>query len=248
MNIPQLSALTKLLSTNPNEAKALIKLVSVDILKSLGESKYTVVMENKTITAQSDKPLNEGNKYWAQLAQNKDLTPKLSNLLKMPELVNTFKSAGLEYSLKELHTLLNSKKPEALMKQNLLERLSMASSKEEFSSASTLLLSLQNNTFTIPLALHNYFSFVQFKKRYNTKTKKTHIDFYAALELLGPISGLITLDEAEIEISLNVAFIQTKIFLEDDLNNLSYNVHINLQEDITPLYQTNLHTLLDITI
>ncbi|MDD2790588.1 MAG: hypothetical protein PHU40_07990 [Sulfurimonas sp.] len=249
MNISQLSALTKLLSTNPNEAKALIKLVSVDVLKSLGESKYTIALENKTLTAQSDKPLSEGAKYWSQLSQTKDATPKLSNLFKMPELLGTFKGAGIEYSLKELHTLLSSKKPEALLKQNILEHLSTAATKEEFSSASTLLLSLQNHTFTIPLAFHNYFSLVQFKKRYNTKTKKRHIDFYAALELLGPISGMITLDESTIEIDLSVAFVQTKIFLENDLKNLSYNsVTITLVENIEPLYETKLTSLLDISI
>ncbi|MGB3962203.1 MAG: hypothetical protein WBK95_08215 [Sulfurimonas sp.] len=249
MNINQLSALTKLLGTNPNEAKALIKLVSIDVLKSLGESKYSVILQNKTLTAQSEKPLSEGAKYWSQLSQSKDATPKLSHLLKMPQLLSTFQSTGIEYSLKELHTLLNAKKPEALLKQNILEHLSSANTKEEFSSASSLLLSLQSNIFTIPLVLHNSFSLVQFKKRYNTKTKKTHIDFYAALELLGPISGVIALDESGIEIELCVAFVQTKIFLENDLKNFSYNtINISLIENIEPLYDTKHHALLDISI
>ncbi|OHD94344.1 MAG: hypothetical protein A2019_03600 [Sulfurimonas sp. GWF2_37_8] len=249
MNISQLSTLTKLLSRSPNEAKALIKLVSIDVLKSLGESKYSIVLKNKTLTAQSEKPLSEGAKYWSQLSQNKDATPKLSHLLKMPQLLDSFKGGGIEYSFKELHTLLNAKKPEALLKQNILEHLSSANTKEEFSSVSSLLLSLQNNIFTIPLVLHNSFSLVQFKKRYNTKTKNTYIDFYAALELLGPISGLITLDERVIKIELCVAFVQTKIFLENDLKNFSYNnINIKLVKNIEPLYDTKRSSLLDISI
>ncbi|DAB29320.1 MAG TPA: hypothetical protein CFH84_10285 [Sulfurimonas sp. UBA12504] len=97
--------------------------------------------------------------------------------------------------------------------------------------------------------MHNSFSLVQFKKRYNTKTKNTYIDFYAALELLGPISGLITLDERVIKIELCVAFVQTKIFLENDLKNFSYNnINIKLVKNIEPLYDTKRSSLLDISI
>lgn len=248
MNIGSLSALAKLIGTNPNETKALVKLVSIDVLKSLGDAKYTVLLENKTLTAQSDKPLSEGIKYWSQLTQTKDAQPKLSNLVKIPEFLNNFKNSGLEFSIKELHTLLSSKKPETILKQNVLEQLSNATTKEEFSNASTLLLSLHNNTFTIPLTFHNYFALLQFKKRYNTKTKKSQIDFYAALELLGPISGVITLDEAHVSVELSVAFLKTKIFLEDDLKNFSYNVNITLVENIEPLFTIKLNTLLDVSV
>jgi hypothetical protein len=249
MNISQLSSLVQLLSTNPNEAKALVKLVSIDVLKSLGDAKYSILLENKTMTAQSDKPLSEGAKYWTQLTQHgKDTQPKLSNLVKIPLLFDGLKNSELSFSTKELHTLLSSKKPEAILKQNLLEHLSSAQNKEEFSNASTLLLSLQNNTFTIPLAFHNAFALLQFKKRYNTKTKKSHIDFYAALELLGPVSGVISLDKGQISVEIGVAFLKTKNFLEDDLKNLSYNVHITLIENIEPLYNTKLNALLDINV
>lgn len=246
MNISSLNALAKLISSNPNEAKALVKLVSIDVLKSLGEAKYSILLDNKTLTAQSDKPLSEGAKYWTQLTQNKQAQPQLSNPLKIPLLFDALKNSELVYSPKELHTLLSSKKPEAQLKQTLLEHLSSASSKEEFVNASTLLLSLANNTFTTPLAFSNSFALLQFKKRYNTKTKKTHIDFYAALEFLGPISGLISLDEGEISVELGVAFAKTKLLLEDDLKNLSYHANITLKQKIEPLYNLTCNTLLDV--
>jgi hypothetical protein len=248
MNITQLNILSQLLSSNPNEAKALVKLVSIDVLKSLGDAKYSILLENKTLTAQSDKSLSEGAKYWTQMTQTKDTQPKLSNLVKIPLLFNDFKNSVLEYSVKELQTLLSSKKPETVFKQNILEHLGSAVTKEEFSNASTLLLSLQNNTFTIPLAFYNSFALLQFKKRYNTKTKKSHIDFYAALEFLGPISGVISLDETQINVKLGVAFLKTKIFLEDDLKNLSYNVNITVMENIAPLYDAKLNSLLDVSV
>jgi hypothetical protein len=249
MKLSSLSSLVKLISTNPNEAKALVKLVSVDVLKSLGDAKYSILLDNKTLTAQSDKPLSEGAKYWSQLTQQgKETQPKLSNLVKIPLHFEALKNSELAYSPKELQTLLSSKKPEAILKQNLLEHLSSATNKEEFSNTSTLLLSLQHNTFTIPLTFHNSFALLQFKKRYNTKTKKSYIDFYAALELLGPVSGLISLDETQVSVELGVAFLKTKNFLEDDLKNLSYNAHITLTQNIEPLYNVQLNALLDVNV
>lgn len=247
-SINQLSSLAKLASTNPNAAKTIIKLASIDVLKSLGGDKYSIVVDSKTLTAQSEKPLSEGSKYWAQLTSQKETPLKLSNLLKMPQLLKNFQSDSLKYSLKDLSTILNSKNPAGVMKQNLLEALNSASSKEEFTSASNLLLSLQNQTFTIPLSFHNYFSILQFKKRYNKKTKKSQIDFYAALELLGPVSGLIILDMDSVTIELNVAYEKTKNFLENEMKNLSYDVNISLLNQIEPLYNANINSLLDVNI
>jgi hypothetical protein len=243
-----LSALTKALSSNPSEMKALIKLASVDVLKSLGDGKYTVMLGDKTLTAQSDKLLSEGAKYWTQFSQIKDTTPKLSNLLKMPPLLQSLQNIPIEYSFKDLSTLLHSKKPEAMMKQNILEHLGTAANKEDFTNLSTLLFSLENHTFTIPLTYNNFYSLLQFKKRYNYKSKKTQIDFYAALELLGPVSGVIALDGGNVSVDLNVAYEKTKNFLENDMKNFSHPLHIALCENIEPLYNTNIHSLLDISI
>ncbi len=248
MNISQLSSLAKLVTANPNEAKAVIKLATIDVLKSLGDGKYSILVENKTVTAQSNKPLSEGSKYWTQMSQNNSQTPKLSNLLKMPQMLKNFQLSNIEYSLKDLQTLLNAKKPEIVLKTALLENLTNANTKDEFTNTSNLLLSLQNNTFTIPLHFHNYFSILQFKKRYNKRSKKSHIDFYAALENLGPVSGIISLDEANIEIELNVAFIKTKIFLQQNMENISYPINITVIESIEPLYSADINSLLDISI
>ncbi len=249
-SINQVSALAKLLSSNPNGATAVLKLASVDVLKSLGDGKYTILLDTKTLTAQSDKSLHSGDKYWTQLTHTKNSTLTLSNLVKMPQFLQNTQNNTLEYSLKDLQTILNAKNPTAMLKQNLLEHLSSASTKEEFSNISTLLLSLHNQTMTIPLNYHNYFSILQFKKRYNKKIKKSYIDFYAALEALGPISGLITLNNGDVNVKLNVAYETTKNFLENDMKNFSHTIEIQLQENIEPLYNTNsnLNSILDVSI
>jgi len=250
-SINQLSSLAKMISADPNNATALLKLSSIDVLKSLGDGKYSVLLENKTLTAQSDKPLSSGEKYWVQFTHAKDSTIVLSNLLKAPQLLQNTKNMPIEYSIKDLQTLLNTKDPTSTIKQNLLEHLSSASTKEDFSNISTLLLSLHNQTVTIPLLYHEYLSVLQFKKRYNKKTKKEYIDFYAALDHLGPVSGLLMLENGEINVKLGVAYETTKNFLENNMNNFSHTIQITLQEGIEPLYNTNAsssHSILDLSI
>lgn len=248
MNISRLGALAKLISANPNEAKALIKLVSVDILKSLGDGKYTVTIDGKELSAKSDKALGEGARYWAQSIQNKNSLLQLSNLVKQPLMLQNLKNSPIEYSIKDLQTLLSSKDPHSIIKQNLLEHLSNANTKDEFTNISALLLSIQNNTLSIPLNYHGYFSVLQFKKRYNKKNKKTQIDFYAALEFLGPVSGVILLENNTVSIELSVAYDKTKRFLEDNMNDLAYDVNITVIADIEPLYSLNSNSILDISI
>jgi hypothetical protein len=244
----QLSALGRLLSSNPTEAKALIKLASVDILKSLGEGKYTIALGEKTLTAQSEKPLTEGAKYWTQLTQSKNQPPILSKLIAMPQLLHTFDKEQFHYTLKELQNVLTQKTPASTMKQTLFENLANASTKEEFTQLSHLLLSMQHQVLSFPLLYSNTFALLQFKKRYNNKTKKHYLEFYAALELLGPIYGLVSLSEGDVTLSLNVAYEKTKQFLENDMKNFSYSLEITISPSIEPLYESKLSSLLDLSI
>ncbi len=247
-SLSELKSIAKVLSTTPNASSALSKLASIDVLKSLGKNNYTIMLNNKTLNAYSDKPLTQGDKYWSLLSHTEHKSVKLTQLLKMPSILQSLKTSHTHYSLKDLQTILSSKNPSTHFKQHILEQLGKSSTKEEFSNISTLLLSLQNQVFTIPLLFHNYFSILQFKKRYNKKTKKTQIDFYAALEALGPISGLIAVEQTNVEITLNVAFETTKTFLENDMKNFSYDLNIDVSEGIEPLYHTNINSLLDISI
>ena len=248
MNITQLSALSRLISANPTEAKALIKLASVDILRSLGEGKYTIALGEKTLSAQSEKTLLEGTRYWTQLTQSKNQPPLLSKLIAMPQLLHTFDKEQFHYTLKELQNILTQKAPTSSIKQALFENLANASTKEEFTQLSHLLLSMQHQVLSFPLLYGNTFALLQFKKRYNNKTKKHYLEFYAALELLGPISGLVSLSEGDVTLSLNVAYEKTKQFLENDMKNFSYKVDISLSQTIEPLYEPKLHSLLDLSI
>lgn len=247
-SISQINALAKLIAANPTEAKALIKLASVDVLKSLGEGKYTVILNNRPLTAQSEQPLKEGSSYWTQIHYAKDTKPVLSRLIKTPLLLQNLKNASFAFTLSELQALTKEQKPAALLAQNLTERLAAATTKEEFSTFSNLLLSLHAQTLTLPLQYRDRFALLQLKKRYNNRSKKTFIDFYAAFEFLGPVSGVLSFEEGNIEANLCVAFEKTKQFLEHDMKNFAFALTLQVRDTIEPLFETTQNSLLDLSI
>ncbi|MGD9717771.1 MAG: hypothetical protein AB7U24_00855 [Sulfurimonadaceae bacterium] len=247
-SISQINALAKLIGANPNEAKALVKLASIDVLKTLGDGKYTIALDNQTLSAQSEKPLREGGAYWTQIHYAKDTKPTLSNLVKMPVLFKTLQNGLFSFTLQEVVSLLKQPKPAAQLAQNILEKLASATTKEEFQNFSNLLLSLHHHTLTLPLQYHNRFALLQLKKRYNNRSKTTFIDFYAAFEFLGPVSGILSLQEDQIQARLCVAFERTKQFLEQDMKNFALPLSIQVQNTIEPLYESTQNSLLDVSI
>ncbi len=245
-SISELSNILKLASSSPAEAKALIKLLTVDVTKSLGDGKYILQTPTKEMPATSQKPLQEGLKYWVELGTKQHETPVISKFLQQPKLLQELQNIPLKFDIKELHELLSGKKTIESFKTNLLEHLSSAATKDDFTQVSNLLLSLMQNTLTIPLLFGHSFGVFQMKKRYNKTTKKSQLDFYAALLKLGPISGTIMLLEDEIFIDLDVAFTTTKLFLEANLKDIRYKITLHVRENIEPLYQFQTNSLLDI--
>jgi hypothetical protein len=248
MNITDLRQITKLLSTNPNGAKELVKLLTFNVVKSLENNNYSILSNNKNFIASSQTELKEGQRYWGTLSDFKSQTPKLSSILAFPSLVKTFEASPIKYQLKNLELLLLDKNKVANLKESVLEKISQSSSKEEFIALSNTLLSFENGVFTIPTLFHGYFHLLQFKKRYNKESKKFSLNFYAALETLGPISGVITLSNSNLFFELSVAFEKTKTILEEDAKNFSYNVNISVAEEIRPLFNTDTNSILDISV
>ena len=240
--------------TSPQEAKALIKLLSVDVTSSLGDGKYLIENPSTKVVVSSDKPLTEGGKYWLELATKHNEMPLVGKFLEQPAMLKEFANIPFKFDTKELHELLSGKKSIESFKTDLLEHLSNATNKEDFTQISNLLLSLMQNTLTIPLTYQQYFGVFQMKKRYNKTSKKSQLDFYASLAKLGPISGTVMLLDDEIFINLDVAFTTTKLFLEENLKELRYKTTLHakcqdgISENIPPLYQFHSNTILDINV
>lgn len=248
LSLSTINALTQILSSNPKELQSVLKLSSVDILKSLGSQRYSIDIGGKILNATSDETLTEGKRYWAELTQSSSKPLTLSKMIAMPPQMQNFSDQNFHYTLKTLQTLLNTKEPLQENKQFLLEKIVQASSKEEFTHLSTLLLSLHHNVLSLPLVFYNSFALLQLKKRYNKSSKTIYLEFYAALEHLGPISGLVSYKEHTISMTLNVVYKKTKQFLEDTMQNISYPITIELCESIHPLYENSSSSLLDLSI
>jgi len=249
ISLNQLTSLVNSLkSVDKNTARTIIKLVNVDVLKSLGDSKYLIQINDKTLTAQSQKQLQEGSSYFARYDAKQKTLPQLSKLINIPNLFKNqhiLKDANLTYDIKTLQHILNSKEPAKTIKEQILDELSKSQNKEHFQTVSNLLLSLNQNVLSFPFIIYEYFGLLQLKKRYNKKTKKSYLNFYAIFEHLGPISGVISEDS----ISLNVAYDEIKDFLDENLDEISYNITLHVMDNIEPLYDINKNDkLLDIQV
>jgi len=231
----------------PTTAKTLLKLVSVDVLRSLGDGKFLININNKqTLSAKSSVPLEIGAKYLANLEQESGKTPKLSSMQKLPKLLESMKILQEQTSLVTKENLQKILSPKHLStyKEQLLEELLKSPSKEHFVAHANLLLSLEVNVFTFAALFYEYFGFIQLKKRYNKKTKKSFLSFYAFFQSLGGIAGVISEDV----VALSVAKEEIKELLEANKESFSHRVQIEVVEFVEPLFdiESDKH-ILDIT-
>jgi len=220
-----------------------MRFVSIDVLKDLGSGKFLIDIEGKQQQALSKKPLQENATYFAKYLTNKDPNKPalLSKLIKLPNMIHN-KTFFKEYTFdtKEiLHALKNPKE----LQQQLLEKLANAPTKEHFSQLSPLLLSLHHQVFTFPFVFYEHLGIFQLKKRYNKKSKKTTLEFYALLENLGAISGVVF----ENKVELHVVYEEIKDFLEQHEKELPITLYVSIVESIEPLFDTTpTNQLLDI--
>ena len=241
-----LSALLKVIQSSDTKTAAILtKLLDVEALKSLGENKYLLNVAGKELTALSQQKLSTGEHYFARFETSKNTQPTLSHLVKIPKLFNQLQLLqhfDLFFEPKDLPKLLASKEGIQNFKETLLKELATSPSKEHFQTLMPFLLSLHQNILTLPMLFYDNLAFLQLKKRYNKKTKKNFLDFYAFFAHLGPISGII----ASNNITLHVAFEETKEYLMTKSEELGYLLYIEVHDTISPLYETKTKQILDI--
>jgi len=234
-----------LTSLSKQEIKAVIKLISIEILDTLGDNKYLIQQGTHKLTATSDQNLSIYEKYWAVLKTDNGITT-MSNLVKYPHLLKSIQYLPNILQTDELNTILKKQNPIEALKDVLLQAASHATSKHQFTQISNLLLPLLQNIMTIPLKYKEHFGIFQLKKRYNKKNKKLQIDFYAAFYNLGPISGFISSHGDKTIININVAFVSTKLFLEQHLKDINHTITIRLKQNIDALSDTANSGILDV--
>lgn len=222
--------------------------VRLEILEKIHGVRYMAKVGNITLELKSLQELQIGGKYWAMMNQSSQGAVLLSKLVKQPELLE-YKLAPLRLTPNDLEQFLLSKDadPFSSMKQFLGERLAMADSRWEFAFFTHMLLSLRQKILTIPLRYDEgeKEGFLQVRKR---PKGKEEVEFYCVFANLGACSGILREIEEITQLHINVLYESTAHLLKDNLKELSFisEVSINIDENITPLYDFGNGKLLDI--
>lgn len=222
--------------------------VRLEILEKIHGTRYMARVGNITLELKSLKDLQIGGKYWAMMNQSSQGAVLLSNLVKQPELLN-YKLAPLRLTPNDLEQFLVGKDSDPFnsMKQFLGERLAMADSKWEFAFFSHMLLSLRQKVLTLPLRYDEgeKEGILQVKKR---PAAKEELEFYCVFANLGACSGILREIEEITQLHINVLYESTASLLKNNLKELNFisEVSINVDENITPLYEFGNGKILDV--
>ena len=226
--------------------------VNIDVKEKLEAKTYLLQVGKKEMTTKSMVDLEVGKQYWGVMKEDAKLKSlSLSQLLEKPQLLQGKKSLLPNLSLQKLEQLLTSENPKEAMKFGLLEKMTNATSKQEFMTLSNMLQAVNENVFTMLLAHDNNETLFQFKKRKSKESddaskEDVKIDFYAAFANLGPIEGVVEVIDGVRKLSLYLYYENSLKFLEKELKSLDLEGFLYKKEGkITPLYEYG-ESLLDV--
>ncbi len=237
-----LSTLSKI---SPSILNASLKTLNLEVLKPLGNNIYLVKIENETIKLQSKNILPEHTNLKALIDTSDKNLFKILNFVKIPLFLQNIQNADKHFDFTRVLEILKNSKPHNELKTEVLELLSKTTSKDDFTALSSILLSLNAQTLSIPFDYRGFMSLLQMKKRYNKNLKKYSLDFFGFFEHLLSVKGVITEYEDNIKIELSVLNSYVKEVLAKEGSSLKYNISINIDQNIEPLYDMSLTTLLD---
>ncbi len=179
--------------------------ITIEVLKSLGLNRYKLLLGTKEFTTKSQRYLEKGVKYWGSFVEGKAGIITISNLVKKPALLQDDKNF-LDIELSEFLTQIEQvSSPISTFKSWIIESLaSDDTKKEKFILFSDMLMALKDGVIHLPLKHKGKATLLQIKIRFD------YIEFYSALDSLGPIHGYIKRGV----LSLEVQFYKTYYFLK----------------------------------
>ncbi len=248
MIVSTLPQLQNLLAELSSSRLASLLPVEVLVLKKLSPEKYLLQIKSQNFETVTPKPLQVGEKYLASVSQDsKSNTLFLKHFHKMP-----LQPEQAVYSMNEIveHFKKPSKEAITELHAKMLSSLSNSTSKEEFSFYTQMLLGLTQDLVSLPFKYTGGFGLLQYKKRRKQeKQSQDEVQFYAHLKHLGPLDGLVGLQDDKIYIKINVMFEESLALLQRYKEEFSFNdtLHIQLKEEINPLFVLN-DAILDISI
>ena len=229
------------------EINALLQ-IGVEVVERRPDGLYTIRMGRHTFTSRSDTPLKEGHGYWAQLVQTKEGIVQLKRLHPKPLLLQKNFDGALPPDL--FSRLRDSGEPMQAMKEQLLQALAHAPNKESFQNLTQLLLSLHAGVLTIPWKREGRPALLQMRQsRKEEDLNRKRVEFYTAMNNLGPIEGTLLLAGRERILNLSVHYPRSVALLErrrDALQGFDRVEIVRKEGKIAPFWDATGTSLLDI--
>jgi hypothetical protein len=145
--------------------------VKIEVKKEINPIRYLIKLGNREIETKSYIPLKVGEKYLAQIKENR-YSLQISNLKKYPKILNVLEKIKFKSDLIKFE------------KKEIITHLANSTNKTEFLFYMNILLALQEKIYHL---------IINDKKKalMQLKYKKNSVKFYAVFSHLGEIEGLL---------------------------------------------------------
>lgn len=231
----KLSVIEKLSSSlnkiNQKDFNASLPIVIKVIAKTKGFH-YLLEVGSVKIETKSQKELQIGQKYWANMSKSSVGAIMLSDLKKRPLILEKIQNFPLKFYFEDLKDIFKDKNQE--YKDFLLEKFVNSQNKDEFLNLGNLLLSLQKGVGTFIVNENGKNILIQTKKK-----DINRLDFYAIYPNLGEIEGYIFFKNENLKTQIFVGYESIKKILENNLKTLKQfdEIEIILKKNITPFFE-----------
>ncbi|RUM46108.1 MAG: hypothetical protein DSY46_00855 [Hydrogenimonas sp.] len=219
---------------NQIEINALLQL-GIKVLSQEKDGAFLIKMGQHTFTTKSETALQPGREYWVDLHQSREGIVYLKRLLPKPLLLTQLTQPLFDG--KFLEELPHKKEPAGAFKEYLLQALASASNKEQFQTLTQLLLALHQGIFSLPIYQDGKKMLLQMRQRKKNKNlNQKSIEFYAAMNNIGPIEGKIVQFEDQCTLTLEVYYPKSVHLLQQHINSLKGFDHININLSSAPIH------------
>ena len=231
------------------EVNALLQ-IGIKVLKKRGTNSFLIQLGRHKFTTKSNTPLESGREYWIVMSQSKEGIIHLKHIHPKPLLLQKFSPLQLNQDFFE--SVSQKNRPIDSIKNQIMQAMAETNSKDEFATLTQMLLSLHNGVFTIPLIQNGKKMLLQMRKgkRKKSEYEKDKLEFYAAMNNLGPIEGEITLVNGSKHLKLTLFYPRSVGILKKASRQLEGFSSINIvqaEAPILPFFDgVNLVSLLDI--
>lgn len=229
------------------EVNALLQL-GIEVLEKQDHQRFLIRMGQHTFTTKSDTPLVPGREYWVEMAQTREGIVHLRRIHPKPLLLQKTLPEG--FDLRFFKEIAKTSDPTERLRERLLQAMATTESKTHFQNLTQLLLSLHQGVVTLPIEERGRKMLLQMRKRKrNEVLNEKSVEFYAAMNNLGPVEGTLYLSGGRRTLVLELFYPKSVSLLEREKGNLEGFDRVEIRhrtEAVHPFWDGERPGLLDI--